>query len=339
LIQIIPPEIAPPDHVGRDRLENQVPDQTVADDELSAPELGARVARRGPDLVGPNARIADKFSQAADILAAQGADPFRIAAYRRAADSIRALNDDLGAIADKGGLSALEAIPAVGTSIAGAIAEMLTGGRWAFLDHLKGAASPEQLFQSVPGIGPGLARRVCETLQVHTLEGLEAAAHDGQLEQVKGFGHRRAAMVRAALAEMLARVRRSPLVRSEEPAVELLLDVDREYRQRVAAGELIKIAPKRFNPKREAWLPLLHTVRNGWHFTALYSNTARAHQLGRETDWVIVYFHKDNHAEGQRTVVTETRGEAAGRRIVRGREEECRTYYGSAAYFGVGRKS
>jgi putative hydrolase len=108
----------------------------------------------------------------------------------------------------------------------------------------------------------------------------------------------------------------------------LLLDVDREYRKTAAPGDLVKIAPKRFNPKGEAWLPLLHTVREGWHFTALYSNTARAHQLGRETDWLIIYFHKDHHAEGQRTVVTQTRGEAAGRRIVRGREAECRQIYG-----------
>jgi hypothetical protein len=64
---------------------------------------------------------------------------------------------------------------------------------------------------------PTLARRVGDTLHINTLEGLEAAAHDGRLEQVSGFDHRRAAMVRAALAEMLARVRRSPLVRYEEP--------------------------------------------------------------------------------------------------------------------------
>ena len=285
--------------------------------------------RREYDLIGPNNQIADKLRQASDILAAQGADPFRIAAYRRAAESLRGLETDLGTIAEKGGRKAIEAIPGVGASIGSAIAEMLTSGRWGFLDHLKGTASPETLFQSVPGIGPGLARRVCETIHVHTLEALEAAAHDGRLEQVRGFGRRRAAMVRAALAEMLARVRRSPLVSYEEPGVTLLLDVDREYRERAAAGELIKIAPKRFNPKGEVWLPLLHTVRDAWHFTALYSNTARAHQLGRVTDWVVIYFHKDNQAEGQRTVVTETRGEAAGRRIVRGREAECRRHYAS----------
>ena len=275
-------------------------------------------------------QIADKLRQASDILAAQGADPFRIAAYRRAAESIRGSETDLGTIAEWRGRKALERIPGVGVSIAGAIAEMLSTGRWAFLDRLKGTGNPETLFQAVPGIGTALARQVYETLHVHTLEALETAAHDGRLEQVAGIGPRRAAMVRAALAEMLARVRRSPLVGYEEPRVALLLDVDREYRERVAAGELIKIAPKRFNPKGEVWLPLLHTVRDAWHFTALYSNTSRAHQLGRVTDWVVIYFHKDNQAEGPaRTVVTETRGEAAGRRIVRGREAECRRQYAS----------
>jgi DNA polymerase (family X) len=280
-----------------------------------------------PACAGPNSQIAEKLRQAADILAAQGADPFRVAAYRRAADSVRALDKDLGTIVEEGGRAALETIPGVGISIGSAIAEMLATGRWAFLDHLKGTASPEQLFRSVPGIGAALARRAYETIHVHTLEALEAAAHDRRLEQVRGFGPRRVAMVRAALAQMLARVRRSPLTHYEEPGVDLLLDVDREYRERAAVGELIKIAPKRFNPKGDAWLPVLHTVRGGWHFTALYSNTARAHQLGRVADWVVIYFHKDNRAEGQRTVVTETRGEAAGRRIVRGREAECRRHY------------
>jgi DNA polymerase (family X) len=90
-----------------------------------------------------------------------------------------------------------------------------------------------------------------------------------------GFGERRVAMVRAALAGLLARVPRGPPVRLGEPAVNLLLDVDRECRERAAAGNLFKIAPKRLNPQRHAWLPVLHTVRGEWQFTALYSNTAR----------------------------------------------------------------
>jgi hypothetical protein len=75
--------------------------------------------------------------------------------------------------------------------------------------------------------------------------------------------------------------------------------------------------------QREAWLPVLHTERADWHFSALFSNTARAHELGRTRDWVVIYFSQDSGPEGQRTVVTETRGPLAGHRVVRGREAEC----------------
>ena len=142
-------------------------------------------------------------------------------------------------------------------------------------------------------------------------------------DNVPGFGARRAAVVRSSLAELLARVR-PPMPRvADEPEVALLLDVDREYRDKAARDTLHKIAPKRFNPGGEAWLPVLHTVRGPWHFTALYSNTARAHQLGRTGDWVVVYFYRDARPEGRRTIVTETQGPGRGRRVVRGREAEC----------------
>jgi DNA polymerase (family 10) len=270
-----------------------------------------------------NARIAERLRQAAGLLAAQGANPFRAAAYRRAADALMSLEMDVAAIARAGGAAGLEAIPGIGRSIAGAIGEMLATGRWSFLESLKGAADPVALFRSVPGIGPELAGRIWTTLHLDSLETLEAAAHDGRLATVPGFGPRRAAMVRQALAEMLARLRPIQARPTEEPEVGLLLDVDQEYRDKAARGLLHKIAPKRFNPEREAWLPVLHTVRGPWHFTALYSNTALAHRLGRTGDWVVVFFSHDAEPEGRRTVVTETRGAARGRRVVRGRESEC----------------
>ena len=84
-----------------------------------------------------------------------------------------------------------------------------------------------------------------------------------------------------------------------------------------------KIEPRRFNAPGAAWLPILHTERGDWRSTALFSNTARAHELGRNRDWVVIYLHQDSGPEGQRTDVTETRGPAAGHRVVRGREAEC----------------
>jgi hypothetical protein len=79
------------------------------------------------------------------------------------------------------------------------------------------------------------------------------------------------------------------------------------------------------------WLPVLHTERDSWHFTALFSNTARAHELGRTRDWVVLYFRADHEVEGQRTVVTETQGPQAGQRVVRGRESACQAHDGATS--------
>lgn len=113
------------------------------------------------------------------------------------------------------------------------------------------------------------------------------------------------------------------------PPAGILLDVDREYREKAKTGTLPRIAPRRFNPEGKAWLPVLHTRFGPWHFTALFSNTERAHELHRTYDWVVVYYADPDGEEGQATVVTERRGRLSGRRVVRGREPECGRYYDS----------
>lgn len=275
-----------------------------------------------------NSVIAERLEEYADILEQQQADRFRITAYRRAAGTIASLDEDLSDIYQRGGSQALSQLENVGTGIASAIAELLQTGRWSRLERLRGALDPEKLFQMVPGIGPGLAARIHDQLDIDTLEQLEVAAHDGRLQQLPGISHKRELMIRAGVAAMLARPRsafRSGVVTG--PGVEELLDVDREYRDKSDRGELTTITPRRFNPDRRPWLPVLHTKRGHWHFTALFSNTARAHELGRTGDWVVIYFYDDHHDEGQHTVVTETRGPLKGRRVVRGREAECREFY------------
>jgi hypothetical protein len=179
---------------------------------------------------------------------------------------------------------------------------------------------------SVPGIGPTLARRLHELLDVHTVEELEAAAHAGRLARVPGFGARRVRGVIETLAGRLGpHVRPAPPPRPPLPIAELL-DVDREYREKAERGTLIRIAPHRFNPDRRPWLPVLRTRRDGRQYTALFSNTARAHALGKTGDWVVLY-GDDGLAEREATVVTETAGPLAGRRVVRGREAECAELY------------
>jgi hypothetical protein len=281
---------------------------------------------------GVNATLADSLREYAELLEQQDAIGFRIAAYRRAAQTLEALDRPAGDILAAEGRAGLDALPAIGPSIAAALAELLTTGRWAQLERLRGALEPERLFRTIPGVGPELAARLHEVLEAETLEALEVAAHEGRLEKVPGVGRRRAELIRAVLAERLGRrrLRRTPAPR-ERPPVGLILEIDRTYREKAAAGALRRIAPKRFNPKGEAWLPVLHERRDGWDFTALFSNTSLAHQLGRTGDWVVVYHHDDRVPEGQCTVVTETRhGPLNGRRVVRGREEECRRHYGES---------
>lgn len=272
-----------------------------------------------------NERVADLLRRTASLLTHQGAGRFRTGAYRRAADAIEQLPRDVAEILESEGVEGLIRLPTIGQGIAAAIREIVATGRWSLLERLQGQVDPETLFTTVPGIGPGLAERIHRELGVATLEALEIAAHDGRLDEVPGIGPRRAASVRASLEAMLGRRRRERrLTPGSAPSVELLLDVDREYRRRAERGQLQKIAPRRFNPEHEAWLPILHTEREPWHFTVLYSNTARAHDLGRTHDWVVIYAYDDSHVEAQYTVVTETQGALRGRRVVRGREAECR---------------
>jgi hypothetical protein len=279
----------------------------------------------------------------AELLEAQGASPFRVSAYRRGADTVRGLRSDIEALVAQRGRGAVESLPGIGRGLAAAILELVETGRLRLLDRLQGAASTEELFASLPGIGPELARRVHEQLGVETLEELETAAWDGRLEKVAGFGPRRVEVLRSLLDSRLRRSRRrhaerlwagfgaaAPPAAQERPSVADLLSVDEEYRSKAEARRLPVITPRRFNPQGAAWLPVLHTERGARSFHAFFSNTPLAHRLGRTRDWVVIYWDKDGE-EGQATVVTERRGDLTGLRVVRGREDECRRHYRRSA--------
>ncbi len=278
-----------------------------------------------------NQDIADKLLEIATLLKEQGANPYRVSAYRNAANVIINLPEPVSEIVARKDFQGLVALPGIGEGIARSIYEYVALGRMSRLESLKGGHDPVALFEAIPGIGPKLAHRIIEHLHIDSLEALEVAAHNQRLEKIPGFSARKVAMVQAWLAQVLGRQRPRPQPHEPftEPSVQLILQVDQQYRQKASAAELPTIAPKRFNPEGKAWLPVMHVTKQGWHFTALFSNTARAHQLNRTQDWVVIYFYDDQHHESQHTVVTETRGALTGQRVVRGRETECREYYAS----------
>jgi putative hydrolase len=274
-----------------------------------------------------NDAAAVKLEEMAALLRSQGANPFRARAYEQGAAALRRLDEPVTDLLDRGGVDALERLPGIGQSLARSIRDIVRYGYSPMLQRLRGDADPVRLLASVPGIGRRFAARLHDELHLETLEDLEAAAHDGRLERLARFGPKRIAGVRAVLAERLGRVRRAS-AGARVPSVGELLDVDREYRDSAAARRLPTIAPRRFNPERRRWLPILHTTRNGRHYTEMFSNTARAHDLGRTNDWVVIYRDRGD-SDGQWTVVTARGGALDGRRVVRGRERECERHFGS----------
>jgi len=283
----------------------------------------------------PNVQVARRLNEVADLLRDQGANSFRVQAYRRGAETVARLERPVNEILEADGLDALRQLPGIGDRLAIAIRDIVRLGRLPMLDRLRGESDPEELLKTVPGIGRIHARRLHEELGIDSLEDLEAAAHDGRLANLEGLGPKRLTAIQDSVAARLGRIRTTDIPPLDEPSIEELLDVDGEYRRRGDSGELHKIAPHRFNPQGHAWLPILHTQRGERHYSAVFSNTAHAHKLGKTSDWVILYY--DGRAgERQATVITSQFGALKGRRIVRGREEECFRYYGAGLRLAAG---
>lgn len=290
-----------------------------------------------PDTRTPgNTELSNLLDSIADALEATGEAGYRLGAYRRAARAIGGQEESVARRFADSGAQGLEDIPGVGSGIAAVLAEYLQTGRSSLLDDLRAEADPAALFSDLPGVGPQLAGRLVEELGAESLEDLELAAHDGRLEGIEGIGPAKAEGIRDVLAGRLSRSgRRRGGDRSSgsRPPVSLILEVDTAYRQAARRDALRRIAPKRFNPAGEAWLPVMNEERQGWRFTVLFSNTRRAHDLGKTRDWVVVYYTQaegGSSDEGQCTVVTGSHGDLAGRRLVRGREEETRRHYEGA---------
>ena len=279
------------------------------------------------DLPPFNRAIAQRLKEVGELLHSQGSNPFRVLAYHHAAQTLEQLERPIDDLVRAEGLEGLKKLPGVGESLARAIRELVLRGRLPMLEQLRGETEPDNLLATIPGIGKKLAARLHHDLEIDTLEELEAAAHDGRLRQVSGIGEKRLAGLIACLTERLGRVRaKTRHFAQDMPPIEELLDVDREYREKAQAGLLHLFAPRRFNPTHETWLPILHTQRGERHYTALFSNTARAHQKGKTRDWVVLFF-EDGEKESQSTIITAEWGILEGQRIVRRRETECLRYY------------
>jgi DNA polymerase (family 10) len=136
-----------------------------------------------------NNDIANIFDEIADILAVQGANFFRIRAYRAAAQQLRSMRKNIGEYVKNG--QDLSKLPAIGKNLANKIIEIIESGRCSALETLrKDAPSGLVDLLHIPGLGPKRVNALHHELGIHTPEQLLQAAKNGRIRSIAGLGEK-----------------------------------------------------------------------------------------------------------------------------------------------------
>jgi len=134
----------------------------------------------------PSKAVAALFAQIADLLEYREENPFRIRAYRRAAQHLERFSGDVAALAREGRLKELSGI---GTDLAEKITEYLSTGKIAALERLRRTVPPGVLpLLEVPGVGPKSAKALTERLGITSIDRLEQAVQRHRVAALPGFG-------------------------------------------------------------------------------------------------------------------------------------------------------
>ena len=157
-----------------------------------------------------NADIAAVFEEIADRLEIQGANPFRIRAYRNAARMLGELPQEARALLDKG--EDLTRLPGIGDDLAAKIREIVETGHCSLLDRLRRELPPAvtELLQ-IPGLGPKRVKALYHDLEVQTVEQLYRAARDGRIRALPGFGEKTELNILQAVEAHASQTRRFKL--------------------------------------------------------------------------------------------------------------------------------
>jgi DNA polymerase (family 10) len=178
-----------------------------------------------------NLAVAAALEEIADRLDIQGANAFRIRAYRTAARMVRELPDDVAQMAARG--ESLEGRRGIGADLAGKITQIATTGTCGLLRNLRSEMPPAitDLLQ-VPGLGPKRVKTLWHELGVETAEQVVRAAHDRRIRAIHGFGEKMEQGIASAVSAHLSKKSRIPLAVAAEHATALLRHVASHARPR-----------------------------------------------------------------------------------------------------------
>ncbi len=184
-----------------------------------------------------NADIAAIFEEIADLLEIEGANPFRVRAYRNAARVIRDLRRELTDMVAGG--EELTRLPGIGEDLAAKIQEIVTTRGSAFLRKQR-KHTPAALIEllKLPGLGPKKVKALYHELDIRTVEQLARAARDGRIRKLHGFGEKTEAKILQAIEAQTGLSKRFKLAvaaQYAEPLVAYLKSVP-GVKQVVVAG-------------------------------------------------------------------------------------------------------
>ncbi len=205
-----------------------------------------------------NAEIADKFERLADMLELENENPFRIRAYRNAAQLIAGYARPFADMVAEG--ARLDALPGIGEAIAEKIAIIVATGR---LPALAEAAKKTPVvltdLMRIPGLGPKRVKKIYEALNVKSAADLQRAAKNGKLAQLPGFGEKLAAKIAGAVERLAEEQKRFRLADAENLAAPLV-----EYLKGLAGVTKVVVAGSLRRRKETVGdIDILVTAREG----------------------------------------------------------------------------
>ncbi len=190
-----------------------------------------------------NQDIADIFEKVADLLEIEGANPFRVRAYRNAARVVADMSQSLADLAAQG--EDLTRLPGVGQDLAGKIREIITTGDLGLRQELEAQTPPAlALLLNLGGLGPKRVQLLHQKLGITSTTDLQEAAQSGKIKEIKGFGPKIEQMILEGLGQLSAAGKRYKLV-TVEPVAESLV------RHLKAAGAAEAIAAGSYRRRQE----------------------------------------------------------------------------------------
>ncbi|HEX7101289.1 MAG TPA: DNA polymerase/3'-5' exonuclease PolX [Nitrolancea sp.] len=168
-----------------------------------------------------NKALADRLKMFADLSEIKGENPFRLIAYRRAADTLDELEESVEQLVRE---DRLTDVPGIGTGIAATLKEIVETGDWNALDELQDEVPSTLLTMlDIPGVGTKSVTRFYHELGITDLVQLEACARQGEIRKLKGFGAKQEARILDGIAFLNQRTGRLS-IGTGLPAAELLAE-------------------------------------------------------------------------------------------------------------------